>query len=82
MHLNLVNLIDQAKGKTETRQDSAPVPHSKAFNEEILERASRKGSAKPNRAMQDMRLNAASPDCEWDSYFGGAEHFQNTSSQV
>jgi hypothetical protein len=28
-----------------------------------------------------MGLSAASSDREWDSYFGGAEHFQNTSSQ-
>jgi hypothetical protein len=32
-------------------------------------------SAKPNRAMRDMGLSAASSDREWDSYFGGTAHF-------
>ena len=74
------NLVHQAKGKTQTRQNSAPVPHQKAFHDEIFECAtgSRMGSAKPNRAMRDIRLSAASSECEWDSYFGGAEQLQNT----
>jgi hypothetical protein len=40
------------------------------------------GSAMPDKPVRDMGLSAASPDREWDSYFGGAEHFQNTSSQL
>jgi hypothetical protein len=69
--VNFANLVDQAKGKTEARQTSAPVPHQKAFHDEIFECAtgSRMGSAKPNRAMRDMGLSAASSDREWDKLF-------------
>ena len=78
--VNFANLIDQAKGKTQTRQNSAPVPHQKAFHDEsfVCATGSRMGSAKPNRALRDMGLSAASSEREWDSYFGGAEHLQNT----